>query len=300
MACRARAARGRDRGDGGRGELLREWQRTLHSGRWVGIHWPVEYGGRAASLAQVAIYNEELARAGAPPILGRVGVTLVGPTLMAHGTEAQRARVDAEDPRAPTTCGASCSASRARAVTSPAFRRERSKSGGVYRVTGPEGLVVIRDVRRPGYRARCARTRTPLRTRESPCSAIPMDAKGVEVRPLRQMTGEHEFNEVVSRRRRGPGRATSSARRTRVGGSRTRRSRNERGASFIWREQVLHEVAIDALVQGVRASGMRRGSGRASATRASRGSTSRSFVCTTRAHSLDSRAARRSARSRAS
>ena len=43
---------------------LREWQRTLHSGRWVGINWPVEYGGRGASLRQVATYNEELARAG--------------------------------------------------------------------------------------------------------------------------------------------------------------------------------------------------------------------------------------------
>ena len=72
--------------------ILREWQRTLHAGRWVGIHWPVEYGGRGASLTQVAIYNEELARAGAPPLLGRAGITLVGPTLMAHGTEAQRAR----------------------------------------------------------------------------------------------------------------------------------------------------------------------------------------------------------------
>ena len=73
-------------------ETLREWQRTLHEGRWVGIHWPVEYGGRGASLAQVAIYNEEFARAGAPPILGRAGVTLVGPTLMAHGTGEQRTR----------------------------------------------------------------------------------------------------------------------------------------------------------------------------------------------------------------
>ncbi|HEU5480391.1 MAG TPA: acyl-CoA dehydrogenase family protein, partial [Candidatus Tumulicola sp.] len=63
-------------------ETLRNWQQTLHSGGWVGVHWPAEYGGRGASPAQVAIYNEELARAGAPPLLGRVGVTLVGPTLM--------------------------------------------------------------------------------------------------------------------------------------------------------------------------------------------------------------------------
>ena len=68
-------------------DVLREWQRTLHSGHWVGVNWPVEYGGRGASLTQVAIYNEELARAGAPQILGRAGVSLVGPTLMAHGTE---------------------------------------------------------------------------------------------------------------------------------------------------------------------------------------------------------------------
>src|SRR6187397_1481622 len=69
---------------------LRDWQRQLHADRWVGVHWPAEYGGRGASLSQVAIYNEELARAGAPPLLGRAGITLVGPTLMTHGTEAQR------------------------------------------------------------------------------------------------------------------------------------------------------------------------------------------------------------------
>src|SRR5690242_4760308 len=68
---------------------LREWQRRMHADRWVGVHWPVEYGGRSASLSQVAIYNEELARASAPPLLGRAGVTLVGPTLIAHGTEEQ-------------------------------------------------------------------------------------------------------------------------------------------------------------------------------------------------------------------
>src|SRR5438094_1533088 len=72
-------------------EALRQWQRTLHRGGWVGIHWPAAHGGRGASVTQVAIYNEELARAGAPDIPGRAGVTLVGPTLVAHGTEEQRA-----------------------------------------------------------------------------------------------------------------------------------------------------------------------------------------------------------------
>ena len=71
---------------------LRDWQRMLHAGRWVGIQWPVEYGGRGASPSQIAIYNEELARADAPPLIGRGGVSLVGPTLMSHGTEEQRRR----------------------------------------------------------------------------------------------------------------------------------------------------------------------------------------------------------------
>src|SRR2546428_8364621 len=73
-------------------ETLREWQRTLASGRWVGIHWPAEYGGRSASLLQVAIYNEKLARAQAPQILRRAGVNLVRPTPMAPGTQDQRQR----------------------------------------------------------------------------------------------------------------------------------------------------------------------------------------------------------------
>src|SRR5262245_39908374 len=73
-------------------DALRAWQRAMHAAGWVGIHWPVEYGGRGASVTQVAAYNQELARAGAPAFLGRAGTTLVGPTLMAHGSEGQRAQ----------------------------------------------------------------------------------------------------------------------------------------------------------------------------------------------------------------
>src|ERR1700752_3746230 len=65
---------------------LREWQRTLHADGWVGIHWPVEHGGRGASPSQVAIYNQELARAHAPDLLGGVGLSLLGPALMVYGT----------------------------------------------------------------------------------------------------------------------------------------------------------------------------------------------------------------------
>src|ERR1700691_5261197 len=68
------------------------WHRRMHAGGWVAVHWPTECGGRAASLTQQVIYNEELTRAGAPQIVNAQGIALVGPTLMHWGTEEQRRR----------------------------------------------------------------------------------------------------------------------------------------------------------------------------------------------------------------
>jgi alkylation response protein AidB-like acyl-CoA dehydrogenase len=70
----------------------RRWQAKLADARWVGVHWPVEYGGRGASPLQVAIFNTEYSRARAPQLINRVGVNLAGPTLLAYGTDAQKQR----------------------------------------------------------------------------------------------------------------------------------------------------------------------------------------------------------------
>jgi alkylation response protein AidB-like acyl-CoA dehydrogenase len=225
---------------------LREWQRTLHAGGWVGVHWPVEYGGRGASLTQVAIYNEELARAGAPPLLGRAGISLVGPTLMAHGTEEQRVRwmpriLGGDD----IWCQLFSEPGAGSDLASLSTRAD--KSGGTYRVTGQKvwssyatfadlGIALVRtDPNAPAHKG-------------ISMLAIPMDAKGVDVRPLRQMTGESEFNEVFLDdvavpvdNLIGPENEGWRVANTTLA--------NERGASFIWKEQVLHEVAIDALAK---------------------------------------------------
>ena len=122
-------------------------------------------------MTQVAIYNEELARAGAPPLLGRAGLTLVGPTLMAHGTEAQRARW------MPRILGADdvwCQLfSEPGAGSDLAGLSTRApKSGGAYRVTGQKvwssyatfadmGIALVRtdpDARRTRA-SRCSRSR---------------------------------------------------------------------------------------------------------------------------------------------
>ena len=70
----------------------REWQAKLAAGRWVGVGWPREYGGRGAGPVEHYIVIEELARGRAPELVGRIGVNLVGPTLLAHGTPEQQAR----------------------------------------------------------------------------------------------------------------------------------------------------------------------------------------------------------------
>ena len=70
----------------------RRWQATLAAERWVGIHWPREYGGRGATVVENYVFQEEIAAARAPEIVNRIGVNLVGPTLIAHGTEEQKRR----------------------------------------------------------------------------------------------------------------------------------------------------------------------------------------------------------------
>ena len=225
-------------------ETLREWQRTLHAGGWVGIHWPVEHGGRGASPTQVAIYNEELARAHAPDIPGRAGVTLVGLTLIAHGTDEQRARwmagiLTGDD----IWCQLFSEPDAGSDLVGVSTRAERR--GDVYVVTGQKVWSSHAQVADWGI----ALVRTdPSASRSKGISmlAVPMKAKGVDVRPLRQITGESEFNEVFLDEVEvpvenliGPENEGWKVASTTLG--------NERAGSFIWKEQVRHEVAMQLL-----------------------------------------------------
>jgi alkylation response protein AidB-like acyl-CoA dehydrogenase len=234
---------------------LRQWQGRLHADRWVGVHWPVEYGGRGASLSQVAIYNEELARSGAPPLLGRAGVTLVGPTLIAHGTDEQRTRwmpriLSGDD----VWCQLFSEPGAGSDLASLSTRAE--KSGGAYRVTGQKvwssyatwadmGIALVRtDPEAPPHKG-------------ISMLAIPMDAPGVDVRPLRQITGDFEFNEVYLDDVAVPVDHLIGAEHEGWRVANTTLA-NERGASFIWREQVLYELAMADLRRAVSASGWAR------------------------------------------
>lgn len=70
----------------------RKWQRKLSEHGWIGIHWPKAYGGQGATLIQQAIYAQEMARAKAPVPANGLGISIVGPTLIDHGTEEQKKR----------------------------------------------------------------------------------------------------------------------------------------------------------------------------------------------------------------
>jgi alkylation response protein AidB-like acyl-CoA dehydrogenase len=225
-------------------ETLRDWQRTLHAGGWVGVHWPVEYGGRGAPPAQVAIYNQELARANAPQIPGGGGVTLVGPTLIAHGTDEQRARwmpriLAADDVWAQLFSEPDAGSD----LSSLSTRADRR--GDTYVVTGQK--VWSTGAQFADWAIALVRT-DPDAPKHQGISllAIPMTAKGVEVRPLRQITSESEFNEVFLdgvevpvENLIGPEHEGWQVASTTLA--------NERGASFVWKQQVLNELAIEAL-----------------------------------------------------
>src|SRR5690242_5218138 len=71
---------------------LRAWQRKLYDGGWAAVSWPKEFGGRDATLMQQTIFWDEMARVDAPPMANALGLGLIGPTIIAFGTDAQKKR----------------------------------------------------------------------------------------------------------------------------------------------------------------------------------------------------------------
>ncbi|PQP21975.1 acyl-CoA dehydrogenase family protein [Rhodococcus opacus] len=80
------------KGQNERRDFIRDLQRQMAADRWIAIHWPAEFGGRGATMDQQIAYHAELARRGVPRPLGHIGLNLCGPTIIRHGTDAQRER----------------------------------------------------------------------------------------------------------------------------------------------------------------------------------------------------------------
>jgi alkylation response protein AidB-like acyl-CoA dehydrogenase len=172
----------------------REWSRKLYEAGYAGLTWPKEYGGAGAPYSFQAIFYEEMARAQAPGHVGVIGLGMAGPTIMAHGTDEQKQAhlskiLSAEEIWCQGFSEPGAGSDLAAARTS-AERR-----GETYVVNGQKVwssfaqladfciLVTLSDPDAKRYRGL-----TYL--------IVDMRAPGVEVRPLRQITGEAEFNEI--------------------------------------------------------------------------------------------------------
>ena len=173
---------------------LRRWQRTLHEAGYVGIDWPREYGGRGASVMEQIILYEEMSRAQAPQPLNRGGLSMLGPTLMTHGTPAQRERhlakiLTAEElwcqGFSEPDAGSDLANLQTRAV----------RDGDWYVINGQKVWTSMAHVAECGFFL--VRT-DPGAPKHKGITFILIDMKtpGITIRPLTQITGEAEFNEV--------------------------------------------------------------------------------------------------------
>jgi alkylation response protein AidB-like acyl-CoA dehydrogenase len=175
-------------------EFRRAWQRRLHDDDWAGVSWPKEYGGRGATLVEQAIYNEELARARAPSTANVLGLAMGGPTVIAHGTEEQKRRylepiLSADEiwcqgfsePEA----GSDLASLKTRAV----------RDGDEWVVTGQKVWTTL--AHHAKWCMLVARTdQDAPRHKGLTYFLMDMEQEAVQVRPLRQITGEAEFNEL--------------------------------------------------------------------------------------------------------
>jgi alkylation response protein AidB-like acyl-CoA dehydrogenase len=175
-------------------EWRRTFQRKLAEGGWAAVHWPVEYGGRGATLTQSAIFFEELARSGAPLPANVLGLLLAGPTIMIWGTQDQKDRF-----LAPIVTGEEiwCQGfSEPEAGSDLASLKTRAvKANGEWVVTGQK--VWTSGAQYSKWCMLVARTDTEAPKHKGlTYFLMDMEQDAIQVRPLRQITGEAEFNEL--------------------------------------------------------------------------------------------------------
>ena len=175
-------------------ERRRAWQRELHEAGYIGLSWPREYGGRGSTLMEQLILNQEMIEARTPDPINVIGLGMGGPVIIHHGTEDQKQRyldriLSADEiwcqAFSEPNAGSDLSALQTAAVD----------AGDHYVVTGQKVWTTLAHVAK--WCLLLARERREPNPRDGLTYLIvDMESPGVEVRPLVQMTGEAEFNEV--------------------------------------------------------------------------------------------------------
>jgi alkylation response protein AidB-like acyl-CoA dehydrogenase len=174
--------------------FLKSWQAKLYEARWVAVHFPPEYGGRGFSILEHLVVTEELLRADAPPLINGHSISISGPTLLSFGTAEQKTRflpklLSAEEVWclgfSEPNAGSDLASLRARAVhDGDDWVLNGQKVWTTYANHSDFGLFLVRtDPQAPSHKG-------------ISCLIVPIPCEGLTVRPLREITGDDDFNEV--------------------------------------------------------------------------------------------------------
>ncbi|HEX3511270.1 MAG TPA: acyl-CoA dehydrogenase family protein [Solirubrobacteraceae bacterium] len=173
----------------------RAWQGKLAENGLAGVTWPKEFGGQGLGPIEQVLCNQEIARAKVPGILDAIGVGMLGPTIIAHGTDEQKSRYLGPMLHGDEVWCQLFSEPAAGSDLAAVQTRARRQDDGSWRLTGQK--VWTTNAQFASYGLLLARTDADVpKHKGMTMFIVPMDAAGVTVRGLRQISGEAEFNEV--------------------------------------------------------------------------------------------------------
>jgi len=193
-AVQTRAAEG-EREEAGYIAARRTWQGKLAEGGLAGVTWPKEYGGQGLGPIESVICNQEIGRAKVPGILDAIGIGMLGPTIIAHGTEEQKSRYLGPMLHGDEVWCQLFSEPAAGSDLAAVQARARQQDDGSWRLSGQK--VWTTNAQFASFGLLLARTDPDVPKHKGlTMFIVPIDAEGVTVRGLRQISGEAEFNEV--------------------------------------------------------------------------------------------------------
>ncbi|HZU40968.1 MAG TPA: acyl-CoA dehydrogenase family protein [Solirubrobacteraceae bacterium] len=176
-------------------DARRAWQRRLAEAGLAGVTWPKEYGGQGLGPIEQVTVNQELSAAGVPGILDVIGIGMLGPCLIAHGSEEQKSRHLGPMLHGDEVWCQLFSEPAAGSDLAAVQTRARRREDGGWALNGQK--VWTTNAQFAAYGLLLARTDADVPKHKGlTMFIVPMDAPGVTVRGLRQISGEAEFNEV--------------------------------------------------------------------------------------------------------